>query len=389
MIVGIPVELDPSENRVALTPAATKSLVDRGHTVLVESRAGLTARFADEEYRSVGARVVYDREEVFGRAGLLLKVAGLDSEEAGLVGEGQVVMAFHHLAAANLGLLDRLLARRATLIGYEITEDARGDLPILHAMSEIAGQLAVHVAARYLETRAGGRGILLGGGIGIPPAHVVILGAGVVGIWAARTALGNGAQVTVLDTSLEALQRAEETLRRRVVTEVAHPRAVARAVAYADVLIGAILIPGERTPIVVTRPMVATMKPGSVVLDISIDQGGCVETSRPTHLSDPIFIEGEVIHYAVPNMASAVARTASLALSNTSLPFVQTIADLGIEAALKESPGLRAGVYAYRGELASGSVARSLGIGSRPSGLPPAAPRPVGGVPVREEAWSI
>jgi alanine dehydrogenase len=368
MIIGVPLERVPTENRVALTPAGARSLVHRGHTVVVESGAGRASRFTDDEYTAAGAHLVYDHEEVFGRADLVVKISALRAAEVALLREHQAIFAFHHLAAATRDHLNALLHRGVTLIGYEVTEDAAGDAPILHAMSEIGGQMAVNVATHLLQTQAGGRGILLGGSTGIPPAHVVILGAGVSGTWAARIALGNGAQVTMLDTRLQALRRAEEIFGRSVVTEVSHMFSVTRSVAYADVLIGAILARGERTPHVVTRAMVAGMKQGAVIIDLSIDQGGCVETSRPTTLDDPVFVESGVIHYAVPNMSSSVARTASLALTYAELPFVQTLADLGLEHALAHEAGLAKGVYTYRGELVSSSVARAFGL--RAASLP-------------------
>jgi alanine dehydrogenase len=262
--------------------------------------------------------------------------------------------------------MQALLASRTTLLGYEVIEDRGGDLPILHSMSEIAGQLAVHFAAHHLGTRSGGRGILLGGATGIPPAHVVILGAGSVGCWAAKTAAGNRAQVTILDTSLVALRRIEESVGRGVITEIAHPGAVRRAAAYADVLIGAVLVRGERAPLVVTHDMVEGMKPGSVIIDVSIDQGGCVETSRPTTLRDPAYAYAGVTHVAVPNMTSAVARTASIALTHAVLSCIQPLVERGIEATLDTSPELAAGVYAYHGELVSESVGRSFGMPSVP-----------------------
>jgi alanine dehydrogenase len=363
MNIGVLSEEGASESRVCLTPAGSRSLILAGHRVVVESGAGSAARFADEEYRKSGAWVVYDRDEVIGRADLVMKVSPLTPSQAALLREGQTVMAFHHLAAGSREMIEELMRRGVTMLGYEVIEDAHGDLPILHAMSEIAGQLSVHVAAHYLETRAGGRGILLGGATGIPPAHVVILGSGVVGQWAARTALGNGAQVTMLDSNLSALRRAEELLGRGVVTEVTSARAIARAAAYADVLVGAVLIRGERAPHLVTREMVEGMKPGSVIVDVSIDQGGCVETSRPTTLEDPIFTECGVTHFAVPNMPSAVARTASLALTAAALPFVQALADEGVELALRDLPGMAAGVYIFRGDLVFEGVARAFGLG--------------------------
>ncbi len=362
MVIGVLSEQRTRENRVCLTPADAAGLIHAGHEVVVESGAGTVARFSDEDYRAAGAGVVYDREEVFGRSDLLMKVSALRPLDLPRLRPGTTVLAFHHLAAASREVVKGLLRSGVTLIGFEILEDPGGDLPVLHAMSEIAGQLAVHAAAHFLETHGGGRGILLGGSTGIPPAHVVILGAGVVGLWAARTAAGNRALVTVMDSSIPALRHTEETLGRRVITELAHPANVARAATYADVVIGAILIRGERAPHVVTRAMVETMKPGSVILDISIDQGGCVETSRPTTLEDPVYVEAGVTHYAVPNLTSAVARTASLALSHAALPFVQALAGRGVEAALREHPNLAAGLYAYRGHLVSPSVARAFGM---------------------------
>jgi alanine dehydrogenase len=365
MVIGVLSERGASESRVALTPSAVRSLCAMGHLVVVESGAGIAAHFRNEEYLAAGARIVYTNEEVFGRADVLAKVSALAPEEIPMLRHGQAVLAFHHLATASRARVEALLATGATLIGYEILEDLDGDLPVLRAMSELAGQLSVHVAAHFLGTLHGGRGILLGGATGIPPAHVVILGGGSVGRAAARTARGNGAQVTVLDSSLAALRRVEESA-SGVVTEVAHCQAVERATAYADVLIGAILNRGERTPLVVTSEMVEGMKRGAVILDASIDQGGCVETIRPTTLRDPVFVHAGVTHYAVPNMTSAVARTASLALSHAALPRLAEIARTNVDAALATRPELGAGVYVHRGELVSTSVGTSIGVPTRP-----------------------
>lgn len=363
MNVGVMSDRTSHESRVCLAPAAVSNLILRGHRVLVESGAGARARFGDEDYQRSGARILYDREELIGRSDLVVKVSPLQPADAEMLKERQTVLAFHHLAAARRDLVETLRGRGCTLIGFEVIEDARGDLPILRSMSEIAGQLAVHVAAHSLETREGGRGILLGGATGIPAAHVVILGAGTVGLWAARTAMGNGAQVTLLDSRIHALRRAGDALGRGAVTELADERSIGRAAGFADVLIGAVLVKGERSPHLVTREMVAAMKPGSVIVDVSIDQGGCVETSRPTTLEDPIYVESGVTHYAVPNMTSAVARTASLAVSHACLPFARAIADMGVDLALRDVPGLAAGVYAYRGEMVLEGAARSFSMG--------------------------
>jgi len=366
MIVGVPHERKATENRVGLTPSAAGALARAGHHVIVESSTGEASRFADDDYRQAGASIAYKFEEVAGRSDLLLKVSGLSPRDVPLLHEGQTVLGFHHLAASGRPLLQSLLDSGVTLIGCEVIEDERGELHVLRAMSEIAGQLAVHTGAHYLETHSGGRGILLGGAPGIPAAHVVILGAGVVGLWAARVAAGNMAQVTLLDRRADALRRAGEMLGRGVVTELAHEQSIARAVAYADVLIGAVLIRGERTSRAVSRAMVERMKPGSVIVDVSIDQGGCVETSRPTTLDDPVFVEKGVTHYCVPNMASAVARTASLALTGALLPSVRALAQSGIQAALLNDRGLAAGTYVYRGRLVSAAVARAHGVPCEP-----------------------
>lgn len=368
MNIGVPSERLSGDNRVGLTPAGARQLALHGHAVRVESDAGAFARFPDEDYRAAGARILKEHAAVFEESDLLLKVNLMEPEELPLVREGQTVLAFHHLAAAPRGIVESLRRSGVTLIGLEVIEDASGDLPVLHAMSEIAGQLAVHVGGHYLETRAGGRGILLGGATGVPPAHVVILGAGVVGRWAARIAGGNGAQVTLMDSSLMALRRAADALGQRVVTEMAGPRSVERAVAYADILVGAVLERGARAPRVVTRDMVETMKTGSVVVDVSIDQGGCVETSRPTTLENPVYVESDVTHFAVPNLTSAVARTASQALTHASLPWVLDLADSGVELALHDDAGLARGVYMHHGELTSEAVARVFGMGSQDLG---------------------
>jgi alanine dehydrogenase len=382
MIIGIATERTRGENRVLLSPSGARVLAERGHIILVQSGAGAGCLFRDDDYREAGARVVYDRDNVIDRADLLLQVAPLHGADLQQVLPGQAVLAFHHLAASSRATVEGLLARAVTAIGLERIEDPTGDLPVLHAMSEIAGQLAIHVAAHYLETRAGGRGILLGGSPGIPPAHVVIVGAGRVGLWAARLAVGNGAQVVLLDSSMAKLRRAEESLGRSVVTQIAHPQALARAVAYADVVIGAVLVRGGRTPQIISRGMVHAMKPGAVIVDVSIDQGGCVETSRPTTLDQPIYVEHGVTHYCVPNMASAVARTASLALTCAALPYIQALADLGVDPAARQDPGLAAAIFTHRGSLVSEEVARAFGMPWRCLSAAQAPAVPVAGVEV-------
>jgi len=349
MDIGIPGERHEEESRVALTPSGVRQLVAAGHRVYVEEAAGERCHFLDSDYHEAGAIVVFDREEPFRRADLLVKVGAPAGPELEWLRHGQGLMGFLHLAAAPESEVAGLLERRVTAIGYEVIEDDDGRLPVLTSMSEMAGALAVHNAAALLQSRAGGRGVLLGGAPGIAPATIVILGAGTVGEAAARTALGCGAQVVMLDREVERLRRAQQTFEGRVTTLIADPANVERAVVFADAVIGAVLIHGRRSPVMVTRAMVSLMKSGSVVLDVSIDQGGCIETSRPTTLSDPTFVEEGVIHYCVPNMTAAVARTAAQVLNNAVLPFVLAIAEKGIDAALRTHPPLARGVYLHDG----------------------------------------
>jgi alanine dehydrogenase len=349
MIIGVPAEIAATEDRVALTPDGAGMLVSEGHQVLVESGAGLGARFQDAEYRDAGAELLRVPDEIYGRADLIVKVAALLSPEIERLRRDQIVLAFHHLAVCSEARRSSLSRSGATLIAYEAIEDARGDLPVLHAMSAIAGPLAVDEAMRFLppthdERKPSPAGCRAGRGV-----DVVILGAGGVGWTAARTALTRRARVTVLDPDNDALRRVERTLGRGVSTRSAHPLEIWRAIGSADVLIGAVLVRGRRSPHVVSRTMVDAMKAGSVIVDVSIDQGGCVETSRPTSLDDPVYFEKRVTQYAVPNMASAVARTASLALTNAALPFVQALAWRGLREALERVPGLAAGVCLGRG----------------------------------------
>lgn len=362
MIIGMPVEIAPGENRVALTPTGARSLMRQGHRVIVESGAGTGAGFPDAEYRHAGVDIVRDPGEVYGRAELIVKVAALLAPEITCLRKGQIVLAFHHLAVAGEDRLARLRCSGATLIGYEMIEDVGGELSVLHSMSEIAGPLAVDEAMRLLRAPAGGRKQRPTGGPAGCDVGVVILGAGGVGSAAARAALDQGARVTVLDIDGGALRRVEKDLGHGLRTNLAHPLQIWRALGSADILIGAVLVRGQRAPHVVSRTMVDAMKPGAVIVDLSIDQGGCVETSRPTTLDDPIYSEKRVTQYAVPNMASAMARTASMALSSTTFPFVQELSGRGLRAALEKVPGLASGVCLYRGMPVSTNLAQHLGV---------------------------
>lgn len=349
MDIGIPKEVSNAERRIALAPFGVRRLVQTGHRVYVERGAGLASRFGDDEYLAAGAILAYDAEEAYSRADLVLKVAAPTPEEYPLLHEEQTLMCFLVPVVAPSEAFRLLLDRRVTAVAMELIEDDRGRAPILESISEIAGPMSIHIAAHLLESDSGGRGILLGGAPGVPPASVVILGAGVVGTTAARTALGNGAHVTVFDKDLPRLRRVEELFWRRATTQIMDEYHLAKAVQFADVLIGAVLIRAERTPHLVSEMMVRTMKPGSVIIDISIDQGGCVETIRPTTLVKPTFVYRDVVHYAVPNLTANVARTATVALTNACLPYVHGLATDGLAAACAADPGLAHGVVTSAG----------------------------------------
>jgi alanine dehydrogenase len=362
MRIGIPKETAHEEKRVALAPAGVDSLIRAGHTVYIQSGAGEGSHFSDEDFRSTGALIVYNCEEVYQRTEMVIKVAPLTEEEAMLLQENQILFSSLHLVIGKRNILDILLAKNVTAIGYELIEE--GDrLPILHSMSEIAGQMAIQVAERYLESYTqAGRGILLGGITGVAPAAVVILGAGVVGTTAARTALGRGAQVIVLDKDLNRLRRIDQTFSKKVTTVVANPYTITRGVKFADVLIGAVLIKGEKTPHLVTEDMVKEMKKGAVIVDVSIDQGGCIETSRVTTLSDPVYVHHDVIHYCVPNMPALVSRTATYGLNNAAINYISSIADNGLSHALMGDQGLAKGVCTYRGYVCNEPIANSFNM---------------------------
>jgi alanine dehydrogenase len=357
MIIGVPRETHRHEHRVGLTPQAVRRFVRGGHQVVVERSAGLAARFTDREYEEIGAQIVYSSEEAYKRADLVCKVGIVSADELDLVKPGLTVGAFLHLAVAPRATVQRLRELKVTAIGYELIQDAAGDRPILTPFSEMAGQMAVYLAAHYLQNEAAGRGILLGSVPGIAPPTVLILGAGIVGRTAARRAAAIGAHVIVLDANLEKLRAVSGELSGRVVTQLVSPDRLASYTCIADVVIGAVLIPGARAPFLVTEDMVRAMRPGSVILDLSIDQGGCVETSRPRTPDTPTFVIHDVVHYCVPNMTANVARTASRALSDALKAPLTELVDKGIAQALRDNPGLIAGTYLFRGDVVHGPLA--------------------------------
>ena len=364
--IGVPREVRGEERRVALAPSGTQALVARGHEVFVEKEAGLQAHFKDTEYTDAGADVVGAPEDLYGEADLIVKVGPPGEEELGLLQERQLLISALHLGGTSPDFLRRLMELKVTGIGFEFIRDPDGTFPIVRMMHEIMGSMAVQIAAHYLESGDQGKGVMLGGISGVPPATVVILGAGVVGEWAARTALGFGAHVIVLDRELGPLRELEHSLDRRATTAMASEQYLRQAVRSADVLIGAMMSGDERSPLLVTEDMVATMPGGSVVVDAVIDQGGCIETSRPTTHSEPVFREHGVVHYCVPNMPSNAARTATYALTNVLVPYLMHIGEVGsVNEALWRDEGLRNGTYVYRRHLTKKSLATMFGMPHR------------------------
>ncbi len=361
--IGVPREMANEERRVALAPSGVATLVANGHEVYVEQGAGVLANFPDAEYMEAGAQIVATPEDLYSQCELIVKVGRPTEEELKLLQENQVLISALHLGSTTPEFLRRLMELGVTGIGFEFIRDSDGTLPIVRMMHEIMGSMAVQIAARYLESNEGGKGVMLGGISGVPPATVVIIGAGVVGEWAARTALGFGAHVVVLDTDLGALRAIEHYLDRRVTTAMASVEFIRKAVRSADVVIGAKMGEGQRAPILVTEDMVAEMQPGSVIVDAMIDQGGCIETSRPTTHSNPVFRKYDVIHYCVPNMPSNAARTATYALNNVLVPYLIEIGESGsIHEALWRNVGLRNGTYVYRRHLTKKSLAAMFGL---------------------------
>jgi alanine dehydrogenase len=360
MRVGVVKEIKPDEYRVALTPAGAREVAQHGHEVLVEAGAGAGSSYSDAEYEAVGARLL-DADGVWEQADLLLKVKEPVASEYGRLREGQVLFTYLHLAA-DAPLTQALLDSGTTAIAYETVETDDRQLPLLAPMSEVAGRLAAQAGANFLEKPLGGRGLLLGGVAGVPPGRVVVLGGGMVGYNSAVIALGLGAHVRILDRSVNRLRHLEEILSGRVELVMSSALEVERSVLEADVVIGAVLIPGAKAPKLVTAEMITAMKAGSVVCDVSIDQGGCFETSRPTTHSDPVYTVDDVIHYCVSNMPGAVPITSTHALTNVTLPYVEEIADLGVRAAIASDQSLARGVNVVEGRLTYEAVAEAHGM---------------------------
>jgi alanine dehydrogenase len=358
MIVGFPKEIKDNEARVGVTPAGAKALTEAGHTVVVETQAGAQSGFPDAEYQNAGAEIAGDAGSVWGKAEMVVKVKEPIEPEYRFFREGLVLFTYLHLAPLP-ALTDKLLESKVIGIAYETVRDSQGMLPLLVPMSEVAGRMSVQVGASYLEKERGGRGILLGGVPGVPPAHVAILGGGIVGTNAARIALGFGAKVTLIDINLNRLRELDDIFGGRLYTLASNSYNIAQATREADLVIGAVLIPGATAPKLVTRAMVSQMKTGAVIVDVAIDQGGCVETARPTSHSDPSFVVDGVVHYCVTNMPGAVPHTSTLALTNSTFPYLIRLANLGAREALRQDAGLTEGLNTWLGALTHRGVAES------------------------------
>lgn len=361
IIVGIPKEIKNNENRVALTPGGAGMLRMQGHQVLVQAGAGLGSGFTDEDYRQEGSTIVAGAAEVWAGSDMIMKVKEPIPEEYSFFKEGLMLFTYLHLAAAG-DLANHLLDKKVTGIAYETIQLANGSLPLLTPMSEVAGRMSVQIGAQYLEKMYGGRGILLGGVPGVPPADVIILGGGIVGTNAAKMALGLGANVVVIERSADRMRQLDDIFDGRLRTLMSNPYNIASAVAKADLLIGAVLIPGARAPRLVTASMVQSMKPGAVIVDVAVDQGGSIETiDRITTHSDPTYEMYGVLHYAVANMPGAVPRTSTLALTNVTLPYAVDLANKGFKMAVSQSVPLSLGVNTYQGHITHPAVAEALG----------------------------
>ena len=360
MLIGVPKEIKNHEYRVGLTPAGVRELIAHGHQVLVERAAGAAIGLADSDYERAGAAMATSAESVFARAELIVKVKEPQPHECAWLRADQILFTYLHLAS-DAELTRRLIDSKVTGIAYETVSDARGALPLLAPMSEVAGRMAIQAAAHHLEKAQGGRGVLLGGVPGVAPAQVIVLGGGVVGLNAARMALGMGAKVTILDKSIARLRELDDVFGPRLSTLYSTVDAIEHLLPHADVVIGAVLVPGAAAPKLVTRAMLKLMQPGSVLVDVAIDQGGCFETSKATTHQNPTYIVDDIIHYCVANMPGAVARTATFALTNATLPYILKLANVGIQTALRDDAGFRKGLNLRNGNVTLQAVADLFG----------------------------
>ncbi len=361
MVIGVPKEIKDQEFRVALTPAGVKELCRRGHHVVVQEQAGVGSGFADQMYCEAGAVVRPTAEEVFEAAQLIVKVKEPQPTEYAMITNHHVLFTYLHLAASKT-LTESLMQSGCTAIAYETTEDRQGQFPLLRPMSEIAGRMSVQIGAHFLEKLQGGSGVMLGGVPGVPPGEVLVLGSGVVGSAAITIAVGMGARVTVLSLDLSQLQSLDAQYQNRIVTVASTQATIHEYIQKADLVIGAVYLPAARTPRVITRSMVADMKPGSVIVDVSVDQGGCAETTRSTTHTNPVVSIHDVLHYGVSNIPGIVPYTSTVALTNATLPFIVQLVEGGLENALRANEGLRQGVSVYKGQLTCPAVGDAHGL---------------------------
>ncbi|MDC0612412.1 alanine dehydrogenase [Vibrio sp.] len=361
MIIGVPKEIKDHEYRVGLIPSSVRELTALGHQVLVESHAGYGTGFPDDEYIAAGASILPTADEVFSQAEMIVKVKEPQAVERAKLQKGQILFTYLHLAP-DFPQTEELIKSKAICLAYETVTDYMGNLPLLAPMSEVAGRMSIQSGAYSLQKANGGRGLLLSGVPGVAPAHVVVIGGGIVGSNAARMAIGLKARVTILDNNINTLRKLDQEFSGRAEVIFSNKENIENNVMDADLLIGAVLIPGAQAPKLVNEALVKKMKPGSAIVDVAIDQGGCIETSHPTTHSDPIYIKHNVVHYCVANMPGAVARTSTIALNHATLPYVLSIANQGIALALKADEGLRAGVNVFEGHLTIKSVASQFSL---------------------------
>lgn len=361
MIIGVPKEIKPSENRVALTPAGAQELVKRGHKLYIQHTAGLGSGFNDQEYVKAGATILPDLEDVYAKAEMIIKVKEPIMQEYALVKPGQLLFTYFHFASYK-PLTEAMIKSDAICLAYETVENEDGSLPLLIPMSEVAGRMAIQEGAKYLEKPQKGRGVLLGGVPGVPPAEVLILGGGIVGAQAARMAAGLGAKVTIMDINLQRLRYLAEVMPPNVFTQFSNEYNIRQLIKQADLIIGAVLIPGAKAPHLITRDMLKIMKEGTVLVDVAVDQGGCIETCKPTTHDDPVFIIDDVVHYCVANMPGAVPHTSTIALTNATLPYAIQLANKGWLQAVKDNSGLKKGLNIVNGKIVYEGVAKAFDL---------------------------
>lgn len=364
MNYGVINESSKIENRASLSPSGVSFLVEKGHSVYFQAGAGIKAGYSNENFVSLGAELVFTKEEVFGRSDTVLNISPLNEEECRLVRNDQILFGFHHLAVSPKDIVKELLKKSVTMIGYEIIQEDNEDLPFIESLSEVAGQLCHVIAGHNLQTTHGGRGLVIGGVVSVPPATAVIIGSTILARSAIKAMLGAGAHTIALGRYMDKLRELEEMSSGRLATLMASNFNLARMSEIADILIGAVLRPGKRAPLMITRDMVRNMKKGSIIIDLSIDQGGCVETSRMTTLEQPTYVEEGVIHYCVPNITSTVSRTSSKVLSNLVIPYLLQIGELGIDKALKANKALSRGVYMHKQKVVKKNISERFGLDS-------------------------